>query len=209
MGQRPHDAVLSADAVDRICASIGSETPPSPAMLELAAAAYRELNRRRRAGSGRGMKTDLQALSRAISTAQEGIGSITPLGAAYIGLSSQLGGYSFSIVRLAELERELSALQKSIDFALYLLDRPVLERTPGELTFILDLLASAYKRATGQPVTHTANRDGEHVGVPLSPFGRFATAFFAEVDPNLSPNKLANAIRRALPTLKRPLSRAQ
>jgi hypothetical protein len=176
-------------------------------MLELAAAAYRTFSERRSRGSGRGSRADLKALSRAIQTALETLGAITPYTAALLGVGSLLGGHNFSVGGLGKLERELSALQRSIVSALDLPPAP--NRTPVELTITLGLLAAAYKRATGHPVTHTANRDGEHIGRPLSPFGRFAIAFFAEVDPSLAANKIANAIRRELPNLKRDLPTAQ
>ena len=60
------------------------------------------------------------------------------------------------------------------------------------------LLSKPFERATGRPVTHSAHKDGEYRGGARSPFGKFVLAFFAEIDPNVTPTAIGNVIRKQI-----------
>jgi hypothetical protein len=62
----------------------------------------------------------------------------------------------------------------------------------------LGLLEMCFRKATGKRATHTSHKNGEYVGQPLSHFGQFCVAFFAEVDPKLTPRAVSNGLEKRL-----------
>ncbi|WP_432201771.1 hypothetical protein ACRAQ7_06515 [Erythrobacter sp. W53] len=60
----------------------------------------------------------------------------------------------------------------------------------------LSQLEIAYFHGTGREATHSSHKDGEHVAEPRSEFGRFVSAFFAQVDPSVTQTSLTTKIRK-------------
>lgn len=111
-------------------------------------------------------------------------------------------GNSDAVTRVHRLAPETRWLVQAIDEFLSVLKRPMSDFQFGS-NLAIDLLATAFEQATGGRPTHSAHRDGEYVGGAQSLFGRFAVAFFAEIDPALSETAVGNMLRKRLHPSKR------
>jgi hypothetical protein len=190
---------LSDAEFERIRAAIGSDAALSRGLVEAAAFYYREEKSRRDAGTGRGYRADLRHLrscANSFVTALETTQLTTLL---IIGVSVALfkPGNSDAVKRIHRLAPETRWLVQAIDEFLLLMKRPMSDFQLGS-DLAIDLLARAFELATGDRPTHSAHRDGEYVGGARSLFGRFAVAFFGEVDPALSETAIGNMLRKRL-----------
>lgn len=77
-------------------------------------------------------------------------------------------------------------------------ERDLLTSTCGWLKFI-------YEEQTGEPATHNTMTLGIDIGQPVSPFGRFVTAFFEHVDPSVTASMLVEPLRQVVWPSRRPM----
>lgn len=190
---------ISEAAHDRIASSIANQTiaPISTALLDCAAYFY--FLDRARAGTGRGLKSDVQKLRTHTSALAAGLQRAPlsiPLFLGIIGALLQPQEPK-ALARIKRLGADAAWLDGLIARALGAIGGPLpqLDIGPG---ISLEILMSVYERATGKKPTHSTHKDGEYVGGARSPFGALAIAFFHEVDPSLSKNRIGNMIRKRL-----------
>jgi hypothetical protein len=96
------------------------------------------------------------------------------------------------------MRSEMRWLVGAIDLAVEAMPPRVVNDQPLILQLSLRILRSAFERGTGKRATLTTHKNGEYLGRPISPFGEFVVAFFGEVDPQLTPTRLATSLRHIL-----------
>lgn len=191
--------VLSPEALDRIGASLPEDITISRSRLDQAAHTYLEAQARVDAGTGRGFKADLKAMHRELARAVQ----VVSKARWEIILRLDAWGGEGTIPRFFALRRELESFEKTLAHAVARPMPRMHKSHPWYLLFSIDLLISAYDRAGGVRATHSLHDNGEYVGEPLSRFGKFVVAFFAEIDPTLSKRTLGSAIRKQFAELRR------
>lgn len=190
---------LSEKAFQRIQAAMPAGSRISPAMCECAAILYWDEQRRLAASSGRGVKADLKALERTISSARTALEHSRLQAMSLVAVVELVrGGEARTLPRIKSLTAELAWLENALIQARGAMRRPLRGPHSQFLLLAIGILMPAFERATGRPATHSAHRDGEYMAEPLSPFGRLVVAFFQEVDPQIPARTLASAIRKHL-----------
>ncbi len=64
-------------------------------------------------------------------------------------------------------------------------------------------LVTLFEESAGKPATHNPYDNLEYKGVPTSAAGKFVAAFFEIVDPNVTPQRVCNALAWAIKETKR------
>lgn len=198
MAQEQSQAKLDADALERILSAVSGRHEINVATIQLAAGIYDDLRRRSANSTRRGLKADLRLVRnrcRALAEALENLPLSVDLALLIVrglGLVGESGGPQ---LKHKDLAKQLQQLAQSIDTLL----ASVSGRLPKlgmTMRLTLILLEVGYFHGTGRPATHTSNKDGEHVGEPLSEFGRYVVAFFREVDPGVPLTALNTELRK-------------
>jgi hypothetical protein len=198
------DAALSDEAVARIAAVMGDQY--SSPLIEMIAQAYLELKRRAESSAGRGLKLDLRRLAKTVRGTAQALNNVDVHVPVAIAVAGQLPPHRDSdpetepdrwIRDIRPLASKLERLADAIDHALAVLPGRMQQiDVPMEVT--IGLLETCFQRNTGKRATHSSQKDGEYVGEPLSDFGRFCVAFFAEVDPRVTRRTVANSLEKRL-----------
>lgn len=190
---------LSSESLRRILAALPAGANGSGPMCDLAALVYLNGKETVEKGTGRGVKADMRAMHREVLRANQ---ALDPTRMEIIGFVGVFGGAG-AIPRFNALKEELVWLEALLSKVLNWPMRRMAKSHPYYLPFSIALLTSVFERGTRTLATHSLHRDGQYVGEPLSPFGRFVVAFFAEVDPDLKPRTIGSAIRAAFATFER------
>jgi len=202
------EEVLAGDQLAKIKSVVVDGENINSAMIEMAASFYAETQRRAKNSSGRGMKKDLLRLHDHFVRLADTIDNL-PLEVSLIFLATQHlaphGEKQDSIRKPDEISQQLRNIAASIDTYVSAVKRPM-KGFDQTISLTLSMLEIGYRHGTGRIATHSSNKDGEHKGRPLSEFGRFVTAFFEEVDPEVSPVALTTYVRNFVKAniLKRP-----
>jgi hypothetical protein len=197
MDQDDDPDMLDAAALSRIMACLGPEQPRITNVLQMAAIGYRVENRKVATSLDRGTKLELKRLAAQMNAAATALDNATLQTLVFASVHDAYirGRYSGLLQIQKSVRADLRVLQAAFDAA----DTPRPKSIPNldvPMGLALPLLALAYEYAASKAPTHSATRDGEYVGRPLSKFGRFVVAFFAEVDASRSERSLATSIRK-------------
>lgn len=198
MAQRDAEAALDAEAIKRILSAARGQHDINIATIELAAGVYVDLKKRSANSTGRGLKADLRLVRNRCRAAAEALDNLplsvdlTLLIVRGLNLDGEGGAPQ---LKHKDLAMQLRQLAKSIDTLLVSVSGR-LPRLDMTMRLTLILLEVGYFHGTGRPATHTSNKDGEHVGEPLSEFGRYVVAFFREVDPAMTLTSLNTELRK-------------
>jgi len=200
------DLELSADAIHRIVSAVDLGKPVSTSLLQVAAQAYRTEQDASARSTGRGTKADLRRLKAKIVAAADELARTRLQVSLMVGINWSIRNPGASgpsgIRRIRELTSELRWFADAIADAEQSLRGPTADLDIG-MMLALTLLVEAYEKAAARPPTHSTHRDGEYLGVPLSPFGRLVVAFFRETDSTLTETQVSSAIRKHLSAHRR------
>ena len=194
---------LRPEAIERIISAIDSAKPISGSLCDAAAFLYHSEQNAWARSTGRGTKADLRKLKASIAAAADQLEGARLQVSLLVGVNWSLRHQSSAgpsgIHRIQDLASELRWLASAIADTEKYFHRPLPDLDFG-MMMALTFLVSAFEIATGKRATHSAHRDGEYIGRPLSQFGRLVVAFFQEVDPALSETQISSAIRKHLST---------
>ena len=191
------DDILSVEAIDRIKSVVEGGEQIGSHMIEMAAGFYLELKRRSQNSSGRGIKKDLMRLRDDLLRLANTIDNL-PLEVSLIAMIGQhffpQNGLPVEARKPDYISQLLRGFANSLDQFVGALKRPM-AGFDQSMPLTLSLLEIGYRHGTGKDATHNSNKDGEHQSRPLSEFGRFVVAFFAEVDPTITEVSLTTHVR--------------
>jgi hypothetical protein len=183
---------LTLEGLERIRATLPGKADLSAPVCDIAAFIYLDGQAIVDGGIGRGVKADLRAMHRNVLDC---LNAVSKTRMEIIALLGVCGG-GRSIPRFTHLKAELAWLEGALSRTINLHKRRHSKSHPWYLLLSLTILAGAYERATGTRATNSLHRNGEYVGEPLSPYGKFAVAAFSEIDPSLPKRVIGSAIRR-------------
>lgn len=202
-----YEDCISPAAFLRIRGSLPDGIKLSKAPIELAASFYLTLKKKDEANTGRGMKADLRAIASKLKAATDALDNMSFANIALVGMTSDAASDGQrAILRIAALKDEVRWMHNAIQNSVSMIKRPYIQRIPHRMDITIQLLAAPFQRATCLTITNSMHKDGEYLGRPLSPFGKFVIAFFAEVDPKISATRIGNCIRKNMETLHLPLA---
>lgn len=189
---------ISPDGLRRILAHLPAGAQAGP-MCDLTAHVYLNGKATLVRGTGRGFRADLSALHRDVLKAKL---ALDPVRIDLLPMIRLFGGQN-ALPRFSALVKEIVWFEETLAVVDSIPMRRMPKSHPYFLTLAIGLLIPAFERATKRRATHSLHRDGQYMGEPLSPFGKFVVAFFAEVDPGLERRTIGSAIRAAFKTFER------
>jgi hypothetical protein len=182
---------LTLEGLARIRATLPAHAELSAPVCDMAALIYLDGQAAVDNSTGRGIKADLRAMHREVLDC---LNAVSRPRLEIVGLLGICGGAQ-AVPRFTELRKELAWLEETLSRTIDLHKRRHSKSHPWYLLCSLAILGSAYERATGKRATHSLHRDGQYLGEPLSPYGKFAVAVLAEIDPALPKRTIGSAIR--------------
>ena len=191
------DPILAGEDLEAICGTVAEPRQINPATLEVAAGFYLAAKARRKKSAGRGLRKDLQLVSKQCRKAADALTGL-PIDLTCVLIAAprlMASGANAPTSKPDQLAKGLMYLADGVDRYLAAASGRLPELDPT-IDLTMATLEIAYFHGTGRKATHSSHESGMHVSEPRSEFGRFVSAFFAVVDPKITKVELTTIVRK-------------